>query len=105
MRGLTKLKMALTGLVVAVGAFFAFNAVYSTAEAGNCSGNSVVKCGVTSITDLRNAYNGNRTAGTQTIYSYMGISSNTVNKAQYKMGTVNKDGTVKVGSTIVAKNA
>lgn len=106
MRGFTKLKMAAAGMLVAVGAFFAFNGVYtSNAEAGNCSGNSVIKCGVSSVADLRNKYNSDYTKGTKTIFTYMGITSNMVNNMPAHKGTINKDGTITYDGKVVAKNA
>jgi fimbrial isopeptide formation D2 family protein len=99
--------MAVAGLLIAVGAFFAFNAVFSPVEAAtrSCSNDDVIKCGALSISELRSKYNSDYTHGTKTIYSYMGLSSNTINNAHYKMGTVYKDGRVVVDGKVVAKNA
>ena len=71
----------------------------------DCSPDAAITCGVTSISELRQKYNSDTTKGTQTIYSYMGISSNTVNKATYKEGTVTKSGLIIVDGKTVATNA
>jgi uncharacterized repeat protein (TIGR01451 family) len=105
MRGFSKLKLAVAGLLIGVGAFFALNAIYSPTEAAGCSGNSVITCGVSSMSELRNKYNSDSTKGTKTIFSHMGVTSDMVNKAAYKTGTISKDGTIKVDGKTVATGA
>ncbi|HSW92310.1 MAG TPA: PKD domain-containing protein, partial [Patescibacteria group bacterium] len=75
------------------------------ADAGQCLSSSVMKCGFTSATDMRNKYNNDDTPGTKNIYTYFGISSDIVNHYTTKDGTVTKNGDVYIGSEKVATGA
>ena len=75
------------------------------ADAGQCLSSSVMKCGFTSATDMRNKYNSDDTPGTKNIYTYFGITSNIVNHYTTKDGTVTKNGDVYIGSEKVATGA
>jgi len=75
------------------------------ADAGQCLSSSVMKCGFTSVADMRNKYNSDTTPGTKNIYTYFGITSNTVNHYTTKDGTVTKNGDVYIGSEKVATGA
>lgn len=101
----SKLKLTVFGLILAIGSFFALNVVYSNVGAAGCSGNSVVKCGVWSEKEMRDKYNSDFTKGTKTIYSHMGVTSDMVNKAPVKKGTIHKNGNVYVDGKLVATDA
>lgn len=101
MRGI---KYYLTGAVVAVAAFVGVNNFYSTTNASDCSDNSVVRCGVSSVSDMRKQYNEN-SRGTKSIYSHLGVTSDMVNNAKVVNGLVHKNGTVTVSGKTVAKSA
>ena len=107
MRGITKIKAAFATLLVAVGAFVAINAFdqSSQASAAGCSSNSVVRCGVWSVSEMRSKYNSDYTKGTKTIYGHLGVTSDMVNKYRVVEGTGHRDGTIKVGNRTVATNA
>lgn len=104
MRGIKKL---IVGGVLAVGTIVGVygTVTHTQAITRECGSNSVIRCGVMSISELRDKYNSNYTSGTKTIFSYMGVSSSTVNKATYKSGYVTKDGKVVVGGKTVATSA
>ncbi len=90
--------MALAGIV-------GYSALSNPANAGDCSTNSVITCGITSISQLRDKYNKDQPAGTQTIYNYFGVNSNVVNHAAYQSGYVTKTGNVVVDGKVVATGA
>lgn len=105
---ISKFRLIVASLLIAGGAMLGFGAVNTApavASTEGCSDNSVIKCGVTSMSELRSKYNSDYTKGTKTIYTYMGVTSTMVNKATYKQGTINKDGTIVVGGKVVAKSA
>ena len=66
--------------------------------------NNVIPSGVSSITDLRTKYAANKD-NVQSAYSRMGITSDMVNKAAYKTGTIYKSGDIQVGGKVVATGA
>ncbi len=102
-RGVKKLVIA---AFVAVSGVLGLGGYYVANSAnGDCSSNSVIKCGVSSVSDMRDAYNSDRTKGTKTIFSYLGISSSTVNSARVVNGSVTRDGNVLVGNKVVATDA
>lgn len=101
MRGI---KYYVTGAMIAVAAFVGYNNFYSAANAQDCSDNSVIRCGVQSIGELRAKYEAN-VNGTKDIYTYFGLTKSIVNEARVVNGLVNKNGTVTVSSKTVAKNA
>lgn len=102
MRGI---KGILVTAVVTLGAFFAFGMVNGDASARDCSANSVIKCGTYSMSELRSKYNNDKTAGTKDIFSWFGISSQTVNNAEVRNGYVTKGGDVVVDGKVVADDA
>lgn len=104
----TKLKLSAAGLVVAVGSFFAINAVLSDADATtqrDCSSNAVITCGVMSVSEMRTKYNNDNPAGTKNIFAGMGISSNVVNNYKVQEGVVHGNGNVTIGGKVVATGA
>lgn len=103
MRGI--IVKSIAGLMIAAGSFFLINAIASPTEAAGCSSNSVIKCGVDTVSEMRSKYNSNYTKGTKDIYTGMGISSDVVNKAKVVDGYIYKNGEVKVNGKTVAKNA
>lgn len=100
MRIITKVMM---GAVLAVGAFFAFNAVQSTTTAADTSPNAVVRGGTYSMSTLRSSFN--KDASVRNIFSHYGMNSDTVNNATYKEGYVTRDGNVVVNGETVATGA
>jgi hypothetical protein len=72
---------------------------------GDMSANSVIKGGVFTIGDLRNAYDSDRTPGTKDIFSYFGLSSETIHSGRVVNGTVTKSGDVLVGGKAIATQA
>lgn len=101
-----KVTLMFAGGVIALGALIGFVGLSSTpANAADCGGNAVITCGFSSITQLRAKYNADSPKGTQTIYTYFGMSSNTINKAAHKTGYVTKAGNVIVDGKTVATNA
>lgn len=102
------MRKLLTGFgatLLALGGYIVMSPIVSPALAVDCSDNAVIRCGVSSITDLRSKYNNDTTPGTKTIFSYMGMTSATINSATYKTGYVTKTGNVVVGGKVVATNA
>ena len=107
MRGIKLIKTGLASLVIAVGAFVGLATVVpsSDANAAPCYTNDVIYCGAYTMSDLRSKYNSDHTKGTQAIFSYFGLSSDTINKASYKDGTLYRDGRVVVNGEVVATGA
>lgn len=103
MRGI---KGILVTAVVALGAFFALNTVNGTVTAnGDCSANAVIKCGTYSIDTLRSKFNNDSTKGTKNIFSYFGITSDTINNKKVRNGYVTRGGDVVVDGKVVASDA
>lgn len=102
MRGV--LYKILAPIVVLTGVMFVGN-TFGSVNATGCSTNSVITCGVGSISDLRAKYNSDSTKGTQAIYKGMGITSTMVNGAAVSEGTLYKNGNVTVNGKVVATNA
>lgn len=96
---------SVVGILIAVAAFFAVNATMSPAEAAGCSGNSVIKCGVWSVSEMRQKYNSDYTKGTKEIFTGMGVTSQMVNHARVVDGLIYKNGDVKVNGKTVATDA
>lgn len=96
-----------------IGALFAFGAVASIVFAStssatvhttpDCSSNAVIKCGVTSASDLKAKYNSS--AELRNIYAHFGWTSSVINNARFVDGIVYADGTVKVAGKTVATGA
>lgn len=107
MRGIKLIKTGLASLLIVAGSFVAVATIdpFSIAQAARCSSNDVIDCGVKNISDLRNAYNTDRTKGTKNIFTYAKITSDTVNKATVKNGTLYRDGRVVVDGKTVATGA
>ncbi len=110
MRFTTNLKLSLVGLVIAAASFVGINAILSDADAtsrDDCTANAVIKCGVDSVADMRDAYNTNRTKDIKGIYghSFFGLSSDVVNNYTVKTGSVKRNGNVYVGDKLVATGA
>lgn len=97
------LRSIIIGAIVSAGAFgvVAMGNYHDSVNAADCSSNAVVKCGVTNITGLRQAYARN-VGNTQALYRYFGISSTMINQAKYASGSVTKDGKIVVNGKTVA---
>jgi hypothetical protein len=76
-----------------------------SASAATCDTNHIIRCGVTSQTDLRNQYARNTTNDLPAVYSHYGISSNMLNNTKAKWGYVYVNGDVKVDNVVVATGA
>lgn len=83
----------------------AIDQAINPASARDCSANAVAKCGVWSVSEMRNAYNNDTTPGLRNIFNGMGLSTATVNSATVKEGYVHKDGRVTIGNEVVATGA
>ena len=88
------------GLAVLIGGFTIVRGV-----SGDCSANSVIKCGVDSLSELRDDYKTDETPGTQDIFKYFGLNSEVINSAKAVSGTVTRSGEVTVNGKVVADNA
>lgn len=97
-------KGILVAAVVALGAFFTFGVVNGTVNAGDCSSNSVIRCGTFSIDTLRKKYNAG-THGVKNIFWHFGITSDTINNKKVRNGYVTRGGDVVVDGKVVASNA
>lgn len=106
---LVKHRNFLLGALLTIGGVIAFvgftGIVQAQTVTRDCSANSVISCGALSIGELRTKFNSNTTPGTQTIFSFMGISSSTINNAAVKTGFVTKTGLVTVNGATVATGA
>jgi uncharacterized repeat protein (TIGR01451 family) len=101
-----KVTLLLTGAVMSLAAFAGYTLFNGTeVKASDCSGNAVITCGFSSISQLRAKYNSDSPKGTQTIYNYFKMNSAVVNSASYKTGYVTKSGNVIVGGKVVATDA
>ncbi len=104
----TKLRAVLFGLFLMLGAFFAYSAIsYAVGDTknGDCTSNAVIRCGVKSMSELRQKYANDYTKGTKNIYSYFGLNSNVINNYKVERGVVYKKGDVKVNGKLVATGA
>jgi PKD repeat protein len=103
-----KIYASLAALAVVVSgiALFGFLTTNSEATPTDCDNNAIVKCGSTSYKDLADDYKKNKSELSK-IYGHYGLSESEILNASSKaqMGRVYKDGTVKVGSKVVATNA
>lgn len=95
---------ALIALTAVLGVVTIDQAMHPLA-AKDCSNNAVSKCGLWSLSELRNAYNNDTTKGMRNIFNGMGITTDIVNKATVKEGYVHRDGRVTIGNEVVATNA
>jgi uncharacterized repeat protein (TIGR01451 family) len=82
--------------------FLAILVPISNAKAGDCSENSVITCGISSLGEAQGAYN-NNSGGVKTMFNYYGINPN--DSAGVVNGMVYKDGTVVVDNKVVATGA
>lgn len=96
---------AIVGVVVVVaGASLHPTSALSLNSARDCDNNAVINCGALSTNEVQVGYS---QKGVADIYNYFGISKADIDNinATAVSGLVYKDGTIKVGSTIVATNA
>jgi uncharacterized repeat protein (TIGR01451 family) len=93
-----KLMMA-SGLLILL---FAVLIPISNAQAGDCSDNSVINCGISSLGQAQGAYNAN-SGGVKTMFNYYGINPN--DSAGVVDGYVHRNGNVEVNGKIVATGA
>lgn len=93
-----------TLLMLAFGGMLLVSQHSTGVGASTPSQNDVVPGGVTSVADMRAKYAANKD-NVQSAYSRMGITSDMVNKATTKTGTIYKNGEIKVGGTVVATGA
>lgn len=97
--------IVLTGLItlaLGVQSVSAAGVVFNSAR--DCDSNAVVNCGAMTANELTTKYNAS--SSVKVIYAYFGISSTDFkNISSAVAGSVAKDGSVYVGSKLVAKNA
>lgn len=95
------------GLLVAVGAIasITFATQSEAAVSRDCSSNSIIKCGVTSMSELRNKYN--KSSELRKLFSHFGMTSGQINGQSGKVrnGIVHYDGRVTVDGKTVATGA
>ena len=100
-----KLLIAASVLLATVVGFVVVDSIFNPARAADCSANSVAKCGVWSVAEMRNAYNNDTTPGLRNIFNGMGLTSDIVNKSTVKEGVTTKSGLVIVDGKTVATGA
>lgn len=104
-----KLLTLFAASIAVIAGLMGYIALSDSADATTCrgasTGSEVIKCGVWSVSEMRDAYSSDRTPGTKNIFSGMGITSDMVNHSTVKEGTVGKDGRVIVDGKVVATNA
>jgi uncharacterized repeat protein (TIGR01451 family) len=102
------IKSLFVGAVVAVGAFVSFgvlNPSMMSANAADCSTNSVIKCGFGTLAELRSKYKSNATGDLDDLYNRYGLTASVINGATAKTGTVYKDGRLVVDGKVVGTDA
>jgi len=97
-------KKRIVAIVTTLVILLSFTPVISHAYGGSQDNNSVVAGGVSSSSNLTQAY---KTSGVATIYNYFGISSADINNSSshWVNGTVTSSGKVIVNGKVVATNA
>lgn len=110
-----KAKAIAAGFILAVSSIVAVatinNAAASPVSTPNCDANSVIWCGVSTVSKIANLYSKgdghNSAASIQHIYSAFGISSSDINgmSKTAASGYITKSGDVYSGSTLVATGA
>lgn len=102
------IKTLVVGAVVSIGAFVSFgilNPSMMSANAADCSNNSVVRCGFSNLADFRSKYKANSTKDLDELYNRYGLTSSVINGAKVREGLVYKDGRVTVDGKVVGTNA
>lgn len=105
MRGI---KTLIIGAVLSVGVFLAVGSVMpggASVSAADCADNSILRCGVTSLSDLRAKYQANATGDLDNIYNHYGMTSGVINNSTVKMGKVYRDGRLIVDGEVVGTSA
>jgi uncharacterized repeat protein (TIGR01451 family) len=103
--------VAVSGAILATGMLGLHAVRVHAASTYNCDANSVVWCGASSSSNLISKYNngdGHNSAGSiHNIYDWFKISSSDISgmESDAVSGSVNRDGDVYAGSTLVATNA
>lgn len=100
-----KLLVGASIMLATVAGFVIVDSIVNPAQAADCSANSVAKCGVWSVSEMRDAYNNDTTPGLRDIYDGMGITDDIINNSEVKEGVTTKDGRVIVDGKTVATNA
>ena len=107
-RKIVSKKTAIVAAVVVLGATGAAGTIVQPVQAaGDCKDNSVIRCGAFDVGTLQNRYASNSSVRAIYAAAPFGISSNTFYSSLSTMqnGAVYKNGTVTVGSRVVATNA
>lgn len=103
----TNYKKLLLGAVVAVGAIasvvFASASHAAVFTGKDCTSNSIITCGVSSVQDLRNKYNAS--SELQTLYGHFGWTSAMINNGTIVEGIAYRNGNITVGDKVVVTNA
>lgn len=106
-RHLTSSKLLVAILfVIALTVTSAGAIVYSSinANAASCTANDIIRCGVTNGTDFKSKYYQNEAGDLYDIYLHYDIDPTHVQRRGVE-GTINRDGTIKVGNRTVATDA
>lgn len=102
------IKSLIVGVAIAAGAFVSFgmlNPAGTAVSAADCSSNSVIKCGFSSVAELRSKYKANATGDLDELFNRYGLTSSVINGASVRNGTVYKDGRLVVDGKVVGTNA
>lgn len=70
----------------------------------DCNDNAIVRCGIQSVTELRQKFNSNH-RDIKHIYGAFGVTAGEINNATIKMGRVYKNGNVTINGDVVATGA
>jgi len=105
-----KLFASITGLALVLGAVVLFNFMSTNSEAASlprdCDNNSIIRCGATTPTELKDFYKANKTGDLPAVYSHFGISASMINSVtESNLGAINKDGTIVLNGKTVATGA
>ena len=74
-----KLLVGASIMLATVAGFVIVDSIINPAQAADCSANSVAKCGVWSVSEMRDAYNNDTTPGLRDIYDGIGITDDIIN--------------------------
>ncbi len=102
--GIFKRFISASTAVVAAFFLFASGPALSAQASGDCDNNAIIRCGVSSLTDLKQKYRENQAGNVQAIFQHFGISSEAAMDGMVA-GRVTKSNEVYVGNELVATNA
>lgn len=101
---MNKVKVLVGGFVLAASLLVGVSTLLpSTADARDCSTNAVIKCGVSSVDDVRSKFDAD--ASTRDIFAAYGLTSDVIHNATAKSGETTINGDVIVDGKVVATGA